>query len=73
LKVVANGVFGHQDVITEVLVMVEKSLNNILPDKIENRKADWLDYMWTLDLNSRYSDMTLVSCQLSSIGLFDRN
>ncbi len=73
MKVVANGVFGHQDVITEVLVMVEKSLNNILPDKIENRKADWLDYMWTLDLNSRYSDMTLVSCQLSSIGLFDRN
>ena len=40
LKSGANKVYGHQVVIMEVLDMVGKLLEIILPDKKENRKAE---------------------------------
>jgi hypothetical protein len=42
LKNGVSKVFGHQVVIMEVLDMAGKLLKIILPDKIENRKAEVL-------------------------------
>jgi len=47
---------GHQVVIMEVLDMVGKLLKIILPDKIENRKAEV--HKQALDLSPGYSDCT---------------
>jgi hypothetical protein len=54
LKSGANRVYGHQVVIMEVLDMVGKLLKMILPDKIENRKAEV--HKQALDLSPGYSD-----------------
>jgi hypothetical protein len=47
-------VYGHQIVIIEVLDIGGKLLKIILPDKIENRKAEV--YKQALDLSPKYSD-----------------
>ncbi|KAF5426877.1 hypothetical protein C5S42_06515, partial [Candidatus Methanomarinus sp.] len=54
LKSGAKKVYGHQVVIMEVLDMAGKLLKIILPDKIENRKAEV--YKQALDLSPGYSD-----------------